>query len=154
MHSAAVISRCTGEISDKTHAEPQNAARAMSAKHPSPYKPHMKHQKPGTAISVGLKRHAGCTKDTHCQREMCCHCCIQKAEEAHLDIEQDHGMIQQIRHLRSGPLLTLLPFQCLTKLPSFFPDFAAQQPLIICQLGSPRGLTTCKHHVSLFPNPF
>ena len=52
-----------GELSDNTHAEPQNAARVMSAKRPNRYVPHMKHQKPGTASSVGLKRHAGCIND-------------------------------------------------------------------------------------------
>ena len=76
-------------------------------------------------------------------RGQCPFAAIQTAEEAHLNMEQHHGMVQQICHLGSSPLLTLLLFQRLTQLPSFFPDFAAQQPLIVCQLGSPGGLATC-----------
>ena len=48
-------------LSENTHIEQQNAALVLSAKRPSQSVPHMKHQKPGLAYSVGLKRHA-CTK--------------------------------------------------------------------------------------------
>lgn len=47
-------------LSENTHIEQQNAALVLSAKRPSQSVPHMKHQKPGLANSVGLKRHA-CT---------------------------------------------------------------------------------------------
>ncbi len=48
-------------LSENTHIEQQNAALVLSAKRPSQSVPHMKHQKPGLANSVGLKRHA-CTE--------------------------------------------------------------------------------------------
>lgn len=67
-------------------------------------------------------------------------------QEAHLNMQQHHRVVQQICHFGSSPLLSLSPFQRFTKLSSFFPDFAAQQPLVACQLGSPGGLATWRHH--------
>ena len=45
-------------LSENTHIGQQNATLVLSAKRPSHSVPHMKHQKPGLADSVGLKRHA------------------------------------------------------------------------------------------------
>lgn len=52
-------------LSENTHVEQQNAAQVLSAKRPCSYVPHMKHQKPGMACSVGLKRQAGGTICQH-----------------------------------------------------------------------------------------
>ena len=45
-------------LSENTHIGQQNATLVLSAKRPSHSMPHMKHQKPGLADSVGLKRHS------------------------------------------------------------------------------------------------
>ena len=52
-------------LSENTHIGQQNATLVLSAKRPSHSVPHMKHQKPGLADSVGLKRHACNTDNTN-----------------------------------------------------------------------------------------
>ena len=59
-------------------------------------------------------------------------------------------MVQQVGHFRGGPVMALLLFQGLTQLPSFLPYLAAQQLLVVGQLGSPGGLATCFIHGSVY----
>ena len=62
---------------------------------------------------------------------------------SHLDIEQHHGMVQQVGHFGDSPILALLFLQGLTQLPSLFPYLAAQKLLVVGQLGSPGRLAAC-----------
>jgi hypothetical protein len=48
----------------------------------------------------------------------------------YLDIQKDHGMVQQVSHFWSSSLLAFLPFKSLTQLPGLLSDLAAQQLLI------------------------